>query len=127
MPRWSAADLAHVAAKGRVLIDVPVRQKYGNQPCLVDGLAFDSKLEAKRYEELKLLQRAGQIQGLEFHVHWPLHVGELTLGYYESDFSYYENGQQVIEDCKGVSTPLYRWKKKHVFAQYHIEIREIKA
>lgn len=126
MSRWSAADLARVAST-RVAQVASMTGKYGNTPTVVDGILFDSKLEAKRYGELKLLKMAGQIQDLKIHQKWDLHVHGIRIGYYESDFSYLENGMPVIEDCKGVPTPLYRWKKKHVEAQYGLTIREIKT
>jgi hypothetical protein len=102
-------------------------RKYGNEPTMMDGHYFDSKLEAKRYVELKLLLIAGEIHDLKVHQKWHLHVHGIRLGYYEDDFDYLENGQPVIEDVKGVLTPIYIWKKKHVFAEYGIRIREIRA
>lgn len=103
------------------------RSKFHNVPTYVDNYLFDSKLEARRYGELKLLKLAGQIQDLEFHRRWPLHVNGQKIGEYESDFSYLENGTLVVEDVKGKATPLYLWKKKHLFAQYGISIVEIRA
>ena len=38
--------------------------KYKAKKTIIDGITFDSKSEAKRYEELKLLQRGGAIQNL---------------------------------------------------------------
>lgn len=129
MTRWTAADVARVTSADRVRV-VGRRagmRKFGNEPTVVDGVLFDSKLESKRYGELKLLKMAGQITDLEIHKSWFLHVHGVRIGYYESDFSYLEGGKQVIEDCKGVPTPLYRWKKKHLEAEYRIQIREIKT
>lgn len=137
MARWSAQDLARVSARIQSQIGAPLEtrsalppkesSKYRNQKVVVDGYQFDSKLEAKRYQELQLLQKSGAISELEFHKHWDLHVNNIMIGYYEADFTYRENGNIVIEDAKGVMTPLYRWKKKHVLAEYGIEIREINA
>jgi hypothetical protein len=137
MSRWSHADLARVNARLQSQISAPLdvhgqelvdqrRSKYRNVPVTVDGYQFDSKLEAKRFKELELLQKGGAITKLEFHKHWDLHVGGIKLGYYESDFSYEEDGKTVIEDTKGVRTPIFAWKRKHVLAEYGIEIREIK-
>lgn len=130
--RWTAGDVVvaqNRMARGQVIPTPParVRRKYGNEPTMFDGYCFDSKLEARRYGELKLLKMTGQIQDLKFHQSWFLHVAGVRVGYYESDFSYIEGGKQVIEDCKGVRTALYVWKKKHVAAEHGIEIREIKA
>lgn len=103
--------------------------KYGNVPVKVGGHQFDSRLEARRFQELQLLETAGRIRQLRFHSHWDLHVGMVKLGYYESDFDYIENGEHVIEDCKGAErlTDTYVWKKRHVKAEYGIVIREIRA
>ena len=38
--------------------------KYNNTRPVVDGIKFDSKREAERYKELKLLERAGKISDL---------------------------------------------------------------
>lgn len=129
MTRWTQADLVAINLRLNRQIEQPLApaSKFGNQPIEVDGLKFDSKLEARRYPELKLLEQAGQISELEFHKCWPLTVKGVKLGYYESDFSYIEDGLPVIEDCKGFPTPMYRWKKKHISAEYGITIREIKA
>lgn len=125
MARWTARDIAHLA--GRIHEQLPERRKYRNTPVVMDGLSFDSKLEARRHGELEMLVKAGVITDLKFHTHWDLHVNNITIGYYESDFDYLEGGQRVIEDCKGVKTSLYSWKKRHVLAEYGIEIREITA
>lgn len=110
----------------------------------VDGVKFASKAEAKRYGELKLLQKAGKIEALELQPVYPLrvlltigtfkgagkaHAGEYpTIGKYVADFKYYRLEAPcdwVVEDVKGFKTPLYRWKKKHVEAQYGIQITEV--
>lgn len=106
------------------------RRKYGNIPEQADGHLFDSRLEARRYQELKLLWMAGQIQDLEHHRKFSLDVNGKRLGYYEADFTYVDpehDGELVVEDCKGISTPMYRWKRAHILAQYGITIREIRA
>lgn len=128
MSRWSAADLNRVAKASKVIQDnIRAPLKYGNVPTTVGKFKFDSQLEAKRFQELELLKKAGTIDKLQFHRHWDLHVNGQLIGYYEADFTYTENGETVIEDTKGFKTPLYRWKKKHLFAEYGIKIREINA
>ena len=128
MARWSAQDLARVSSNLREHIQNPIAEpKYHNRPTTADGYTFDSKLEAKRYGELKLLLLAGAIHDLKIHLRWHLHVNHIEIGYYEADFTYQEGNQTVIEDTKGFKTPLYRWKKKHLLAEYGIEIREITA
>lgn len=104
------------------------KNKYGAIKTKIGAFTFDSRKEARRYEELRLLQHAGKIQCLIIHPSYTLHAvrGE-PIGCYEADSSYFEDGEQVVEDVKSVATKtaLYRWKKKHFFLEYGIEIREV--
>jgi len=108
------------------------RSKYAAAPTVVDGIRFASKREAQRYGELKLLEKAGAINRLRLQPKFPLTVVGETIGHYVGDFQYYDVspngslGRCVVEDVKGVATALYKWKKKHVEAQYGIQIREIR-
>jgi hypothetical protein len=110
-----------------------MRSKYGAIRTEVDGVTFASKAEASRYVFLKALEKAGEIVGLVLQPVFPLwaHTGvvadaPVTIGSYVADFAYDSHGTSVVEDVKGFKTPLYRWKKKHVEAQYGIQIREIR-
>ncbi len=114
--------------QGRI---APKPSKYKAVKVTVDGHTFDSKKEAARYAELKLLEKAGAIDALVLQPSYALEVNGETIGYYFGDFKYGEPvpgkpgvWHNVIEDVKGVRTPLYRWKKKHFEAQYGIQIRE---
>ena len=98
--------------------------KYHAKRCFVDGQWFDSGREAARWRELRLLERADQISGLQRQPKFSLLVNGRPIGAYVADFAYLEAGVRVVEDSKGVRTALYRWKRKHVQAQYGIEIRE---
>jgi hypothetical protein len=109
------------------------RSKYNATKTVVDGITFASKAEGKRFAELRLLERAGEIKGLRCQEAFPLMApniflgSPITIGKYVTDFFYYDkNDERVVEDVKGFKTPLYRWKKKHVEAQYGIKIVEIK-
>lgn len=96
--------------------------KYGARKVKFDGQTFDSQLEARRYSQLKLLQRAGEISDLQLQVRFPLFAGDQPIlirskGYpngrqlsYVADFVYQEGGQQVIEDAKGRRTPEFKIK-----------------
>lgn len=89
---------------------------------------YDSKKEAKRAQELKLLQLAGQITGLQEKTRFvliPKQEGEREC-VYESDFEYFEGPGKlrVVEDVKGVKTPAYRIKKKLLLHVHGIRIRE---
>ena len=106
------------------------KNKYGAIKTTVDGITFDSKAEAQRYGELKQLEKAGKIKSLEMQPTCDLHVRECKIGTYSADFRYWNlnKGVWIVEDVKGgnaTKTPLYRWKKKHVEAEYSITITEV--
>jgi hypothetical protein len=92
----------------------------------VDGITFSSKKESKRYADLKLLEKAGKIKNLHLQPVIPLPVKEEMICRYVADFGYWDNEKNVdiLEDCKGCKTPVYRLKKKLVKAIYGIEILE---
>ena len=107
--------------------------KYGNRKTVVDGITFDSKREATRYAELKLLQRAGEIFDLQRQVPFTLIPKQTRDGkvierpcVYKADFVYKEkDGTEVVEDVKGVCTKEYRIKKKLMLWQFGIVVREV--
>lgn len=106
--------------------------KYHAIPTVVDGIRFDSKKEARRYQELKLLVRAGEISDLELQPRFALsgvsHAGGAEkICTYVADFQYLNiaDGEVVVEDVKGMLTPMYRMKKRWVKTQYGITIREV--
>lgn len=106
------------------------RNKYNAKKTTVDGIVFASKAEAKRYGELKLLERAGLIRGLRLHPRFVLQEknGADRAIVYVADFSYLENagGKTVVEDVKGAQTTVFRMKAKLFRAKYpHIELRII--
>ncbi len=105
--------------------------KYKNKKTVVDGIEFDSKKEANRYQELLLLQKNGIITDLKRQVPYTL-VPAFNLGRkryrpmsYIADFVYKENGKEVVEDTKGYRTEVYKIKKKLMAYIYQIEIREV--
>ena len=111
-------------------------RKRRNAPTEIDGLKFDSKAEAKRWLELCLLQKAGQISKLERQVRYVLippvvrpSGGRERECAYIADFVYFdERGQfTVCEDVKGAVTPEFRLKRKLMLWVHGIEIREVKA
>ena len=99
--------------------------KYSAIKTEVDGFIFASKREAKRYSELKLAERNGDISNLELQPKFPLIVNGKKVATYIADFRYTERGEVVIEDSKGFRTAIYRLKKKMVEAQYGVEIIEV--
>lgn len=92
--------------------------KYRNKKIVVDNIKFDSILEARRYNELKLLLRAGKIQDLKLQPRFLLQEGFKKNGKtyrkieYVADFAYSENGKTVVEDVKGFVTKEFKIKEK---------------
>lgn len=121
--------------------------KYHNLKTRVsNGQIADSRKEARRYEELLLLQRAGKISNLRSQVPYELIPAQyetyerygksgnrLKDGIklveravtYVADFVYTENGKTVVEDTKGVRTADYIIKRKLMLHIHGIKIREI--
>ena len=102
--------------------------KYGNTKIRVDGRLFDSKAEAARWQELQLLERAGEITELERQVEYeliPKQKGERAVKYI-ADFRYIDHeGKTVVEDTKGVRTPVYILKRKLMLRVHGIRVREV--
>ena len=105
-----------------------MRSKYRAVRTVVDGITFASKAEAARYGELKLLEKAGKIIGLQLQPSFVLLAGDgkTKVGRYVADFGYIDVKRGAVwEDVKGVRTPVYRLKKKMVEAQVGIKITEV--
>ena len=102
--------------------------KYNNTKIRVDGRLFDSKAEAARWQELQLLERAGEITELERQVEYeliPKQKGERAVKYI-ADFRYVDNeGKTVVEDTKGVKTPVWIIKRKLMLRVHGIRVREV--
>lgn len=106
--------------------------KYKNKKTTIDGITFDSKKEGARYQELKLMEKAGAITCLALQPRYDLlptvkwNGQTLRKRSYVADFRYIENGKIVVEDVKGFRTPMYKLKR-HIFVfMYHdIDFREI--
>lgn len=99
--------------------------KYGNRRTVVDGVALDSRAEARRYQELLLEAQAGAITDLHVHTRYDLVVNGWRVGRYEADFDYRRDGRLVVEDVKGHRTDAYRLKRALMRALFNIEIVEI--
>ena len=106
--------------------------KYRAKKATVDWIRFDSQAEARRYGELKLMQRAKEITDLGVHPRFNLVVAGMQIAIYVADFRYYDfrAGKMVYEDVKSPITaklPEYIIKKKLMRALYGIEIKEVRA
>jgi hypothetical protein len=102
-----------------------VRRKFGNTPTVVHGIEFHSKREAKRYSELRMLERAGHIQDLQTQVKFDLVVNGLRIATYKADFVYTESGAKVVEDTKGYPNDRWPMKKKLMKAIHGIDVKEV--
>lgn len=111
------------------------KNKYKAKKAVVDGIVFDSRKEAKRYTELKKLEEMGSIRDLSLQVQFELMPSfEIVIDgkkrkrrpiTYVADFVYYKGNEKVIEDVKGLRTPVYKIKKKLFEYRYHETIREV--
>lgn len=123
--------------------------KYHAKKTTVDGIQFDSKREAQRYLQLKLMVKAGVISNLQRQVKYELIPAQYIDGKcveralnYISDFEYDEMvplrqrtvmadkdakmvSRHIVEDVKGVRTEVYKVKRKMMLHKYGIQIREL--
>ena len=101
--------------------------KYGAKKVVApDGQVFDSRKEYNRYCNLRLLERAGKIQHLQRQVKYelvPKQDGERACSYI-ADFVYLQDGNLVVEDCKGFRTEGYRIKRKLMLWVHGIKLKE---
>ncbi len=109
------------------------KTKYHNIKTKLDGIVFDSRKEARRFPELKLMEKAGLISNLQRQVRIELipaqkdengKVIERRVDYI-ADFVYQQNGQTVYEDTKGKRTPDYIIKRKLMLWVKGIRIKEV--
>lgn len=113
---------------------MPKPRKYRNEPTVVAGQRFDSKAEAHRYLDLRQLQGQGVITELRRQVIFELVPGVRLLGAkratpalrFVADFTYTvtKTGLQVVEDVKGMRTPVYRIKRHLMKALLGIDVLE---
>lgn len=101
--------------------------KYRNIPCIVEGKRFSSKKEGKRYSALLLLLKHGVIQNLTLQPRFPILINGKKICDYVGDFQYFdiEKDKWTVEDVKGIKTPVYKLKKKMLYAYTGIVITEI--
>lgn len=104
--------------------------KYHAKKTVVDGVTFDSKREANRYLVLKGMEEDGTIKDLRRQVRYELVPAFDVDGrhyrpvYYVADFVYVEDGEEVVEDVKGMVTDVYRLKSKLFARRYGKAIKE---
>ena len=110
-----------------------IKRKYNNKKIIVDGIKFDSKKEALRYKELKMLEKAGIISNLQRQVN---NKGKPKKGRlierectYYADFVYMQNDNTIVEDVKGYrdgqAYNLFVIKRKLMLYVHGIIIKEL--
>jgi DNA mismatch repair ATPase MutS len=88
---------------------------------ILDGITFDSKKEAARWAELRIMERAGLIKNLERQVPFKCSIDGHHICTWIADFVFFEGKFRVVEDVKSPFTrklPVYRLKKKLVEALF---------
>lgn len=121
------------------------RAKYGNNKITIGDNTYDSMKEYRRYLDLLLLEKAGEIEDLRRQVKFVLVPAQRepdTIGKrggvkkgkllerevaYFADFVYKDlkTGELVVEDTKGIRTTEYIIKRKLMLYVHHIKIQEI--
>ena len=105
------------------------RSKYRNVPTVVDGKRFASKKEGRRYAQLLLMLKAGEIDDLECHPVYHLDVNGTRVGKYTADFRYKDKRYDwavIVEDVKSSAsrTTAYMLRKRLVKAIHGVTIKE---
>ena len=123
-----------------------MKSKYKAVKTTINGIEFDSRKEARRYQELLLLERSGAISSLQLQVKFVLipaqyeeverygkdgrklkshrRLVEREVSYI-ADFVYWKGGKLIVEDTKGVKTKDYIIKRKLMLYEKGIKIREV--
>lgn len=123
------------------------RSKFGAKRVIVDGEKFDSQAEARRYAELRMMEREWIISDLQRQPEFVFTVNGERIGKYVADFQYTQNNEVVVEDVKGymrrkskakkprgdgtvlVSAPhvqVFEMKRKLMKALFGVEVRIVK-
>ncbi len=125
-PVTPAAKAYRAALKGPASARRP---KYGNRKVEVDGMTFDSAKEGRRYADLKLMERGGEISDLKMQVPFRMLVEGVLVCTYVADFTYRRpvpiGTVLVVEDVKGMRTDVYKIKRRLMKAVHNIDVVEV--
>lgn len=115
-----------------------MNNKYGNVKTIVDGIEFDSKKEANRFQILRQMEKTGVISDLQMQVTFQLIPAQRKPSggierqvYYIADFVYTKDGKTVVEDVKGYRSPQsagyakFVIKRKLMLYLHGIEVKEV--
>lgn len=107
--------------------------KYKNKKVQIDMYVFDSIAESRRYKELALLEKAGEIENLQLQPKFLLQDSFKKNGKtyrkieYIADFMYEEKGKVIVEDVKGMETKEFKIKRNLFEYKYpDLELKLIK-
>ena len=106
--------------------------KYKNKKITIDGIKFDSRKEGQRYQDLKLLERAGYIKNLTCHPSFKITEGgatdpatgrKMAARRFTADFAYYDvkRKKDIVEDVKSPITAketAYRLRRQLFIERY---------
>lgn len=133
---YKAGELKLTVEHGRLKVEEATHKtsenKYRAKKTAIDGITFDSALEAKRWTTLRMLERIGEITDLQRQVEYIL-IPPLKGKYrnerkvvYRADFTYTDvsTGEKIVEDTKGMKTKDYILKRKLMLFVHGISIKE---
>lgn len=136
--RWTAEMLAEFEARKKgpahrlAPAQVPPMPKYRNEKVEQDGIIHDSRKEARRYGQLCVLERAGDIHDLKRQVRFELIPKQRRADgaaeracFYVTDFVYRKGDSQIVEDVKGMKTRDYIIKRKLMLYVHGITVIEV--
>jgi hypothetical protein len=107
----------------------PRKNKYRNQPVVVDGIRFASKREAAYYGELRMREKAGEVGAVELQRRFQLlgEKGELIC-VYVADFCFWDHTQDRfrVVDVKGVETEAFKLKRRMMRVLKGIDVEVVK-
>ena len=108
------------------------KNKYGNKKVEVDGITFDSALEARYYKHLKLLKEQGIVKDFELQPKFVLLDKFKKNGKtyraitYNADFKVeYADGRVEVIDVKGMVTQQFELRRKLFEYRYPYELKLI--
>ena len=137
LPPWAQKQILNKLVSQQPLLSSPQKEgkaKYHNEKATRDGLKFDSKKEAERFDALMLLLKAGAIQDLRLQRDFTLQESytlpngkRVRAIRYRADFTYVQEGKLIVEDVKSKATKTreYEIKKKLIREKYGVEIVEV--
>lgn len=123
--RWTKKDVDAANSKRGARHASRRPGKFRNEITEYDGNRFASLKERDDYIVLKARQDAGEISGLELQRPFALTVNDILICTYVADAVYYEGNVRVVQDSKGVRTPVFSIKCKLMLAVLGIKIREV--